>query len=234
MSTHNTDPNEPKTGNASQGKHSTPGRMPLLRTLRYVLWAFAIIATLGAGYEYWQLSRPAPVPTGTEAMKETIKSEFSLVDHTGTAVTQDNFRGNWQLVFFGFTNCPDVCPTTLNQIAEIMDNLGENAAEVRPLFITVDPERDTPERMAEYVTAFDTRIVGLTGTPEQVKAAANSFKIYYAKAASEGAPDGYLMDHTAYLYLMNPEGGFEAFFSHDSDVRKTSVNIQQYLLGQKG
>ena len=201
-----------------------------LRTVRYILWSAVLLAGLGfGGYELWHRTRPAPMTAEKEIGRASIKSDFSLVDHTGKAVKDEDFRGKWLLVFFGYTYCPDVCPTTLNEIAEVMERLGEKAVNVQPLFITIDPERDKPEQMAAYVAAFDPRIVGLTGTPEQVKAAAGAFRVYYAKATDAGASDGYLMDHSTALYLMNPDGEFEAFFSFNDDVGKIVSGVQQRL-----
>ena len=169
--------------------------------------------------------RLAADPAGTPR----IGGPFALVDHTGKAVTDEDYRGKWLLVFFGYTSCPDVCPTALNEVAEVMDGLGRDAARVRPLFITVDPERDTPEVMAEYVAAFDPRIVGLTGTVEQVGAAAASYRVYYAKAPDEGAPGGYYMTHSAFLYLVDPEGRFRTMFGYEDDPAKILSGIRKYL-----
>ncbi|MEQ9639607.1 MAG: SCO family protein, partial [Alphaproteobacteria bacterium] len=140
-----------------------------------------------------------------------------LVDHRGNRVNQADFAGQWQLVFFGFTFCPDICPTTLATIAQVLDSLGARTDRLTPLFITVDPERDTPEVLAEYVAAFHPRIVGLTGTTEQVRAAARSFRIYHGRQADEYAPDGYVMSHSGYIYLMDTEGRYEAVFTEKRD-----------------
>lgn len=201
-----------------------------LRTVRYVLWGIILLAGLGfGGYELWHRTRPVPMTAEKEIGRASIKSDFSLVNHMGKAVTDEDFRGKWLLVFFGYTFCPDVCPTTLNEIAEVMERLGEKAAKVQPLFITIDPERDKTERMAEYVAAFDPRIVGLTGTPEQIKAAASSFRVYYEKSTGAETSDGYLMDHSTALYLMNPDGEFEAFFSFNGGVEEIVSGVRQRL-----
>ena len=190
-----------------------------LKTLRYMLWTLVVLAAAASGFltvTTYRDSTNADVVSSNEALRDSIKADFELVDHQGKSVTEENYRGSFMLVFFGFTNCPDVCPTTMSKVAQVMTLLGVAAEKVQPLFITVDPERDTPDQMAEYVSAFDERIVGLSGTPEQIKAAADSFKIYFAKVDQDGAPDGYTMDHTAYTYLFNAAGEFEEFFSdHD-------------------
>ena len=201
-----------------------------LRTVRYILWSVVLLAGFGfAGYELWHRTGPAPVTAEKEIGRASISSDFSLVDHTGKAVTDEDFRGKWLLVFFGYTYCPDVCPTTLNEIAEVMERLGDKAAKVQPLFITIDPERDKADRMAEYVAAFDSRIVGLTGKPEQIKAAAESFRVYYEKSTGAETSDGYLMDHSTALYFMNPDGEFEAFFSFNDDVEEIVSGVQKRL-----
>ncbi|WP_321174959.1 SCO family protein [Brevirhabdus pacifica] len=127
-------------------------------------------------------------------------------------MTEADFAGRWQLVFFGFTHCPDVCPTTLAYMARVLDLLGAGADQVAPLFITVDPERDTPEVMAAFVSSFHPRLVGLTGSPQQAAEAARNFKVYHEHMADAHAPDGYTMAHAGHIYLMRPDGSFEAVF----------------------
>lgn len=201
-----------------------------MRSVRIVLWgvvAATMVAFAGVtGLQWWESRQP---PTAQQLGRAAISGDFSLVDHTGKQVTDENFRGQWLLAFFGFTHCPDVCPTTLNQVALIMDVLGATVDQVQPLFFTVDPERDTPKAMAEYVSVFHPRIIGLTGTPEQVKQAARNYRIYFAKIAQENAPDGYMMDHSAYLYLMNPEGEFETVFSHDDKAEDIAAKIRSRI-----
>lgn len=177
------------------------------------------------GYQAWVATRP--VPTAQEAMRASIPGEFQLVDQTGKTVTKADYQGKWLLIFFGYTHCPDVCPTTLNTVAEVLEKLGDRAGQVQPLFITVDPERDTPEQLADYVGAFDPRIAGLGGTPAQIKKAAQSFKVYYARVDQEGGD--YSMDHTAYLYVMDPEGRLESVYSFQDDVEKLYEGVNALL-----
>lgn len=232
MSTRDTKTTDVDKGDYSSGESPSSRRGPALRPIRYLLWGVIIGVTLGFGAsEFWHRDRSRLAPTATEAIRDSIKSDFALVDHTGKSVTDENYRGKWLLVFFGFTNCPDVCPTALNEIAQIMENLGEKAAKVQPLFITVDPERDTPERMAEFVSAFDPRITGLTGTLEQIKASTKSFKVYYAKEVQKGAPDGYTMEHTASLYLIDPKGRFVRPYSYNATIEEISDDLWERLQG---
>jgi cytochrome oxidase Cu insertion factor (SCO1/SenC/PrrC family) len=188
-----------------------------------VAGAIAVLAAGGWALESW-LAAPEPAQG-----KALIESEFSLVDHTGKPVADEDFEGKWQLVFFGFTSCPDVCPTTLIEVSAILEELGDDAQQVTPLFISVDAERDTPEVMAEYVANFDPRIVGLTGSPEQIKQAAQAFRAYYAKVEQENQPDGYTMDHSAFLYLMDPEGEYATHFSPSDEPVPVAEEIRAYL-----
>jgi len=144
-----------------------------------------------------------------------IGGPFELVDHTGRPVTEADYAGKFLLVFFGYTYCPDICPTTLNTVALTMQTLGDDAAMVQPLFVTIDPERDTPQVLADYVALFDANIVGLTGTQEQIATIAKAYRVHYRKAEIEGDPDNYLMDHSTIVYLMAPDGSFISIFRHD-------------------
>jgi protein SCO1/2 len=133
---------------------------------------------------------------------------FALVDSTGETVTDRTYRGKWELVFFGYTFCPDLCPTTLAAMAEALDRLGPLASRVQPIFISLDPKRDTPAVVGDYVAGIDKRIVGLTGSTEAVAAAATQFRVQYATVKTGDGADDYLLDHTGFIYLMNPEGIF--------------------------
>ncbi len=140
-----------------------------------------------------------------------VGGPFSLVDQTGKPVTQASWPGRWQLIYFGYTYCPDVCPTELQTIAAALDALGPLAAQVVPIFITIDPERDTPELLAGYVKLFDDRLIGLTGTPQQIAAVARAYRVYYAKVTPKESTT-YLMDHSSFLYLMGPDGTLRMLF----------------------
>lgn len=168
-----------------------------------------------------------------DVAREVVTGEFTLVDHRGRTVTDVDYRGSWLLIFFGYTHCPDVCPTTLGVVALVMDELGADAAKVKPLFISVDPDRDTPESLADYVAAFHPSIDGLTGTPEQVKAAAHTHRAYYAKApAEEGGQitaEDYAVDHSAYLYLMDPDGVYAHVFSPTDTAEEIAASIKNFI-----
>jgi protein SCO1/2 len=181
------------------------------------VWGAAFLARRpgeGVGASFARLLGNAPAPSAggvATGMGVAIGGPFTLVDQDGRTVTQDDLRGKLALVFFGFTFCPDVCPTELQAIGQTMDLLGPQAAQVRPVFITVDPARDTPAKMKEYVGLFHPTITGLTGTPEQVSAAARAWRVYYNKVTPPGSSD-YLMDHSSYTYLMGRDGSLRALF----------------------
>ena len=159
-----------------------------------------------------------------------IGGPFTLEQSDGSPVTEKTYRDKWQLVYFGYTLCPDACPTALNEIAGALAQLGPLAAKVQPIFITVDPARDTTKVMGEYVKAFDPRIVGLTGTPEQIAAAARAYRVYYAKVEEKDAPDGYLMDHSSVIYVMRPgDGRFVATFTHENTADEMAERLKKLI-----
>ncbi|MBO9354258.1 redoxin domain-containing protein [Bordetella petrii] len=142
---------------------------------------------------------------GNDISGTQLGKGLALTDHNGQARTLQDFAGKVVVVFFGFTQCPDVCPTSLAELSQVMETLGDDAKRVQVLMITVDPERDTADILKQYVTTFDPRFLGLTGTPDQIKQAAASFKAYYAKVPTDGGKN-YTMDHTAAFYLLDGKG----------------------------
>lgn len=155
----------------------------------------------------------------------SIGGPFTLTDSAGKTVTDRDFRGKFMLVYFGYTFCPDVCPTTLNQVAVALDKLGAKADRVQPLFVTVDPGRDTPEAMRQYTAAFTPRLLGLTGTPEQIAVVAKEYRVYYAEHRTGPSPLDYTMDHSSILYLMGPDGNFVAPIRADEDGAEMAADI---------
>jgi protein SCO1/2 len=142
------------------------------------------------------------------ATPAAIGGPFTLRTADGSTVTDRDYRGRWLLIYFGYTYCPDVCPTTLADIAQALAALGPLAARLQPLFITVDPARDTPEVIGSYARSFDPRVVGLTGTPAEIERVARAFKVYYSVQRTGDGPGDYLLDHSAFLYVMRPDGRF--------------------------
>jgi protein SCO1/2 len=188
----------------------------MLKLIRYTALTLSVALLAAGGYLWWQRGSVdsqsvlggMSVPPGV-----SIGGPFELIDHTGRTVTDRDFRGRFMLVFFGFTHCPDICPTELQVVAEVLEKLGPRADRVAPLFVTVDPARDTPQVLADYVALFDPRLVGLTGSEAQIAATARAYRVYYAKATPPGAST-YLMDHSSFLYLMAPDGAFRALFRY--------------------
>jgi protein SCO1 len=167
--------------------------------------------------------------TSVPSVQQTaaIGGPFRLTDQDGAAVTDRDFLGRPFLVFFGFTHCPDVCPTALFEISEIMRKLGPDAERMRAAFITVDPERDTPQALKDYLSSFDSRLKGLTGDVDAITAVAKAYRVYFKKVALEG--DGYTMDHTAIVYLMDKEGRFVAPFSLKRTTEAAAAELRKYL-----
>jgi protein SCO1/2 len=156
-----------------------------------------------------------------------IGGPFTLVDHHGKSVTERDYLGKPTLVFFGFTNCPDVCPTTLFELTTRLGELGPDADRLNVLFITVDPERDTPQQLALYLSSFDPRITGLSGTPENMSAAMAGYRVYARKIPLEGG--GYNMDHTATIYMMNSKGHFVGLMNYQESDTTTRTKLRRLL-----
>jgi protein SCO1 len=142
----------------------------------------------------------------TRSSSASIGGPFTLIDNTGKTVTDQTYRGKWLLIYFGYTNCPDACPTALTNIGVALEKLGSEASKLQPLFITVDPKRDTVRVLADYLKSFDPRIVGLTGTQAQIDAVVKAYRVYVGSQATGGSD--YSVDHSAYFYLMDQDGRF--------------------------
>jgi protein SCO1/2 len=151
------------------------------------------------------------------AAHTALERPFTLVDTNGRTISDKDLRGRWLLVFFGYTSCPDICPTTLSSITTVLKQLGSFATRVQPAFITVDPARDTPEALGTYLGSFDQRIIGLTGTDEQIARVAVVFGAQYFKVPY-GDPKKYAIAHSALIYVIGPEGGIVTQFSNANDA----------------
>jgi cytochrome oxidase Cu insertion factor (SCO1/SenC/PrrC family) len=164
--------------------------------------------------------------------KEPIGGPFTLIDHTGKLRTDADFRGKLMLVYFGFSFCPDVCPTDLMAIGQAVDKLGPGGDAVQPLFITVDPDRDTPAHLADYVPFFHPRLLGLTGDDAQVRDAARLYRVFYAKVAIEGAAE-YTVDHSGFIYLMDRDGKYLGFFPPGTPSDRMVAVIKAHLSAKR-
>jgi protein SCO1 len=172
-----------------------------LRAIRYAAWAAVVVALAIVGYVAWQQT----AGSGRIAAA-SIGGPFSLTDQHGATVTEAALKGHPTALFFGYTFCPDVCPTTLFEMTGWLKQLGPGADKLKVYFVTVDPERDTQEALASYLSAFDPRISGLTGSPEAVEKMIKAYRIYARKVPLDGG--GYVMDHTASVYLLDADATF--------------------------
>lgn len=176
----------------------------------------------------YMLQNTNPGPKQISSGKALIGGPFTLTEHTGRRVTEKDFKGRFMLVYFGYTFCPDICPAELQVMSAAIDGLGKKAEKVTPVFITVDPERDTVEQMKSYVSNFHKSLVGLTGSLEDIRAVAKAFRIYYARSKDDSTTD-YLMDHSSIVYLMSPEGEYLTHFAYGTGVDKMVKGIAKYL-----
>lgn len=191
-----------------------------LRTIRFVLWGLVCVVLAVIAIQIWG---------GRQQTQQTFRPDFALQDGSGQTHTMADFRGKFSLVFFGFTNCPDVCPTTMSEVAQVMDDLGEEADRVQPLFISIDPERDRRQGLAEYVGAFHPAILGLSGDDAATKDAAASFKIYFGREENPSAPDGYTMSHSSGLYLIGPDGEWLRQFAYETPAAEILADIEERI-----
>jgi protein SCO1 len=196
---------------------------PRTARLLLVLGAFIAGLALFSAVIFIVTGRP-PAPI---AITSSVGGPFKLVDQNFKPISDEDLKGRPFLVFFGFTHCPDVCPTTLFEVSEVLRVLGPEGDKVRALFVTVDPERDTPEKMKDYLSSFDPRLIGVTGTPEQITAMEKAYRVYAKKVPLEGS--NYTMDHTAIVYLMDKEGRFVTPFNLKRRPEEAAADLKRYL-----
>ena len=168
-------------------------------------------------------------PAWAAASSVTIGGPFTLSALDGKTVTDQTYRGKWLLVYFGYTFCPSSCPATLLEIATALRELGPDAAKVQALFITVDPQRDTPKVMQQYTQSFDPRIIGLIGTPQQLAAVAQEYGAYYVPHRTGPGADDYVVDHSTYVYVMDPEGKFVRAFNSGTSGDRIADALHKLL-----
>lgn len=196
--------------------------MPQFTRLQRILWFAVLLAVVGFGW--LMLGRGSE-----QTVTGSFRPEFALADDAGTIRISAEFEEKFLLVFFGFTNCPDICPTTLAEVAQVMDDLGSDAERVQPVFISVDPERDRRLGLAAYTTAFHPSILGLAGDAAATAAAADSFKIFFEREADAAAPDGYAMSHSPALYLIGPDGEWLRQFTYGTPATEILADLQERL-----
>ena len=188
----------------------------------------AIVAVIAAAMLLAACSPEAPTFKGADITGASFGRELALADHHGKARTLADFRGKAVVIFFGFTQCPDVCPTALSALAEAMRRLGPDATRVQVLFVTIDPERDTADLLSRYVPAFHPSFLGLRGDAEATARVAKEFKVLYQKVPGQ-TPDTYTMDHSAGLYLLDPQGRLRVFESHGQGAEAIAHDLAQLL-----
>jgi protein SCO1/2 len=191
---------------------------------------FLIVVTLlllaATSAMVWVTGGTSITPVSTEQGEALIGGSFTLTNHNGSVVNDTTFHNKLALVFFGFTSCPEICPTTAATMTRVMSLLGDKGDQITPIFITVDAERDTPDAMRSFLTSFDKRFVGLTGTESQLKHVASVFKAYYAKSTND-ASGGF--DHSAFIYLMDRQGKYIRHFSNTTPDAEIADAIKTYL-----
>jgi protein SCO1/2 len=185
-------------------------------------WPIIICSLLIAGCDN------RPQFKGTDITGADYGKSLQLTDHTGRARSLEDWRGKAVVLFFGFTHCPDVCPTTLADVSNALKQLGPDAQRVQVLFVTVDPERDTPEILGKYVTAFDPGFLGLYGDAAATRSAAKEFKVYYEKRKTDG---GYTVDHSGQSYVIDPQGRLRLFVRHDRIASDLPEDLRALLKG---
>jgi protein SCO1/2 len=219
--------------------------MRALRLIRWITFAgIALLLATIAMFEFAPGARKLVLPpsggTASASNEDTvgvpagvsIGGPFQLTDDKGHSVTDASYRGRWMLVFFGYTNCPDECPLTLQKMATALHDLGPLADRIAPMFITIDPMRDTSERLANYLENFDTRINGLTGNDKQIAAVAKAYRVYYEPGRNEESGAD-LVSHSTFLYLMDPSGKLNALFSQDVTPEKLTAALRTRLSSPK-
>lgn len=203
------------------------------QTLRIIRWtAIALVLVIGVFFAIQMVMQARQNAAPVESSTANIGGPFTLTDTHGKIVTQADFLGKPMLVYFGYSSCPDVCPFALQLMAAALDILGKDKAKITPVFISIDPARDTPQSLAPYVQSpsFPDGLVGLTGTSEQVKAVARAYAVYFKKA---GDGSDYLMDHTSAIFLMDARGKYVAVFTHSSSADAIARCLRRNLDGKR-
>ena len=220
-----------RTSGKGSGKKQPDARM----TRALIVFLVGLLVMLGgAGAYVWSLRTGGPDGGAQQANAGAVQvgGPFELVDHKGQTRTEADFAGQHMLTYFGYTYCPDVCPTSLSVMTQALDLLEEQAPEVAakivPVFVTVDPERDDVSAMASYAEHFHPRMVALTGGPEQIAAAAKAYRVYYRKVEDDSATD-YLVDHSSFIYLMGPDGLYVSHFLHNATAQEIADGLKEQV-----
>ncbi|MEQ1718689.1 MAG: SCO family protein [Hyphomicrobium sp.] len=186
-------------------------------------------ALLALAYVSLSPHRMPPGDTSVQTGKALVGGPFTLTDQTGKRVTEKDFLGKYMLVFFGFTHCPDICPSALQVMSAALEKLGDKARDITPVFVSLDAERDTPEKLADYIQSFDKRFVGLTGSKEEVAAVAKVYRVYYQIVPDDKVAGDYTIDHAAIIYLMGKDGQFVTHIPHTNSVEQVVAVLSKAL-----
>lgn len=205
---------------------SRPHFTRALKSLAIGLAVLSIGLLAWVGVKFYSDRSSHSIDTAGAAL---VGGPFTAIDHTGKPVTDKDFLGSYMLVYFGYTFCPDVCPGELQILSAALDLLGPKANKIKPIFITVDPQRDTPEVLAEYVSNFYETLIGLTGTAEQMKAAAKAYYVYSARDDTTAPGGDYLVDHSALVFLMDPKGRYVRHFTYGTPPEDIAAALDEII-----
>ncbi len=200
-----------------------------MKSSLYLVVAVGIVAGAAAAVSLLPQWREAHLPAASSRGSAAIGGPFALTDTAGQRRSEKDFAGRPMIVFFGFTNCPDVCPSGLQILTVALDKLGEKSKDLSALFITVDPERDTPEALGAYLKSFHPQIIGLTGSAEDVGSAIRAYRVYAKKVRQENSAADYTVDHSSFFYLMDASGRYIKHFPHSVDADKLAAELQAVL-----
>ncbi len=200
-----------------------------LRMMLYVLTGLIVGGIVALAVFPEARARLMPAAGVKVVGQALIGGPFALTDHTGKRVTDQDFRGRYTLVLFGFTFCPDICPSALQVMSAALDRLGPKADRFVPVLITVDPERDTPMQLASYVQSFHPRLVGLTGSSAEIEAVVKAYRVYVKKVPDPKSTAGYSIDHTSLIYVMGPDGAYVTHFAHTTNADVMAERLAKLL-----
>jgi cytochrome oxidase Cu insertion factor (SCO1/SenC/PrrC family) len=195
--------------------------------IQTIVFGLAVALAIGAAAFVWRIGSGDPGFGSNAQGRLDVGGPFHLIDQDGRARSDREFRGHWMLVYFGYTSCPDVCPTTLEEIVDALRGLGAKGQNIVPVFITLDPARDSPATLRNYLAAFDPRLVGLTGSAEQIDSVARAYRVYFAKRPLAGG--NYSVDHANTIYLMAPDGRFAGTLDDDDGARALEKDLAARL-----
>jgi protein SCO1/2 len=200
----------------------------MVRVVRIAL-STLLVAVLALGWMWYSAGQQTTIAKNDENVEAPvlIGGPFTLTNQDGQRVTDKDFRGRYLLVFFGYTYCPDTCPTTLSMLSSVLDKLGPDADKVAPVFITVDPDRDSAASLKSYLKSFDRRFIGLRGSAAETAAVAKAYRVFYRKRPLPG--NDYAMDHTSLIYLMNPDGKFEGDYAPTESADMIAADLTKRI-----